>query len=735
MSRDNGQGVKGDRALSSEDEDKLGFREVARRIATSLVDRASKDGLVVGIDGAWGSGKSSLLYLIDAELKRLTSDRRPTIIDFRPWLVGNRDALINSLFNEFSRKLDLIALEAGDASRVSIERAKSAAAAFRKFTKGVSRVGSFLEFAGDASGIGPLKWFGKGARAAGEAAAGEKIPPALVDLKKELERSLRSLDHRFIVTIDDVDRLEPTEILEVLRLVRSVVDLPNVIYLLCYDVDILAHSIEEAAKVKDGRTYLEKIVQLTVMVPKPEPFQLRQWSTDELRLIAATKDDDELMRLKSVIDFEGGRQLQTPRSVVRALDSIRFFWPPLREAKADLSDLTWLQLIKDGNPRLYRWIEDYCGTAAALSLGTSRVDSGDIARELDALEAAVPSGHFSNDSYRYSFAEQLPGVEPDLSNGARPFKIFQRVSERDLTEAIRKRRLTSPDHYRLYFAFVGPSHALTQGEFDAVWAASHQGADTFGTAFLRLYDEAAVGSLTKADILLERLRNTDAELLSSVQCENVLIAFSKILDDAYRRRPFDMFWVNSVWDRAERLVPLLLSRLAPARRGEVITEMFRNGAAIGWLTSLFRHETFAHGRYGDRQRDEREWLFTDSELDSVSEIMLRRYRSMSGNEVLGSPSPLSLLFAWLQGGDEDGPRKLVTAETVSDECLVETLEKLMSTVDTSSEGRISVLKKDSLAPFMEYHEVRNRVENIRGHKQLDARAKRLIKAFDDAKEW
>jgi hypothetical protein len=33
--------VKGDRALSSGDEDKLGFREVAKRITTSLVDRAS----------------------------------------------------------------------------------------------------------------------------------------------------------------------------------------------------------------------------------------------------------------------------------------------------------------------------------------------------------------------------------------------------------------------------------------------------------------------------------------------------------------------------------------------------------------------------------------------------------------------------------------------------------------------------------------------------------------------
>jgi hypothetical protein len=48
MAGDQNYSVKGDRALSSGDEEKLGFREVAKRIATSLVDRASEDGLVLG---------------------------------------------------------------------------------------------------------------------------------------------------------------------------------------------------------------------------------------------------------------------------------------------------------------------------------------------------------------------------------------------------------------------------------------------------------------------------------------------------------------------------------------------------------------------------------------------------------------------------------------------------------------------------------------------------------------
>jgi hypothetical protein len=575
--------------------------------------------------------------------------------------------------------------------------------------------------------LAQIKLAGKGVRAAAAAARKEPAPPPLSALKHKLVTSLRKLGHRFVITIDDVDRPEPAEVIEILRLVRSVVDLPNVIYLLCYDSDTLAHSIERAAGIKSGQAYLQKIVQLTVMVPKPEPFQLRQWFTDELHLIASTKDEDERSRLKLVIDYEGDRQLRTPRSVVRALDAVRFLWPPLHEAKADLADLVWLQFIKDGNLALYHWIEEYCGTAAALSLGTARVGDAEKARELATLLETIDDGHFDDLMYRHDFAERLPSVELDHSQGGNKFKIFERVSDGDRDEAIRNRRLASPDHYRLYFALAGPSYALTQDHFTSMWAAAEAGAKEAGTALLHLHDEHAVGSHTKADLLLERVKSGAHEVLAPGQCENLLVALSQVMDEAYRRHLFDQFWVSSLWDRAERLIPLLLSRLEPAPRAAVVTIMFSEGQAIGWLTSLFRHETFAHGRHGNRLRPEDKWLFTNGELDRITGLMLDRYRAMSASEVFGSLDPISLLFAWRQGGDEQGPRGLVEAHITSDEGLVETLEHLT----WSNRGKFDVLQKVNLAPFLDYENVMQRIHALKDHKDLGAHAGRFGFALDD----
>src|SRR5271168_1734428 len=92
------------------------------------------------------------------------------------------------------------------------------------------------------------------------------------------------------------------------------------------------------------------------------------------------------------------------------------------EAKADLADLVWLQLIKDGNPALYRWIERYCATVALVSLGSAGVDESEKTQELVALLETVAKGHFEDFMYRYQFAEQLPGVDPVDSEEGRYFR-------------------------------------------------------------------------------------------------------------------------------------------------------------------------------------------------------------------------------------------------------------------------------------------------------------------------
>lgn len=725
-------GITGDRPLQAGGADRLGFADVAARIATSLVDHASNKGLVIGVDGKWGSGKSSLLYLIEAELKKLPTGRQPSVINFRPWVIGNRDSLLASLFAALSDEMNRVELAAGDATGISKQKAKEAAEALRKFVSGLGRTGAAIKLLGDAVAFAPLSWLGKGVTTIGNAFKDRPPDPPLSELKEKLVAALEELGHRFIVTIDDVDRLEPAEAIEILRLARSVADFPNVTYLLCFDGDVLAHSIQQAARVEDGKVFLEKLIQLTVMVPMPETFSLRQWFTDELHSLASTKNDDELSRLKAVIDYEGGRQLTTPRSVIRILDSIRFFWPPIEGVGGDLADLVWLQLIKVGNPTLYRWIEDYCATSAMISLGTVRVDGDEKSAKLAALMAAVKPGHFADLQYRFYFAEPLPGADCDYADEENGFELFQHVDTAERDKAIRGRRLASPDHYRLYFALAGPEHALNLHDLDAFWKAADTGPRDVGKVLLRLHQEELPGGLGKADLLLERLKGVEPELITADRARHIILAFSMFMDKAHEERAVALDWGTTLWDRAEKLVPVCLSRLDPDDRTGALQAMFEEGQAIGWLTSLMRRETLAHGRYGDRRKPEANWLVSDVELDLIFDVMQARFKAMSAQELLATSRPIHLLFAWRQAGDEDSPRKLIEDYAATPGGLVEALEKMTSIRNSSDLGTCSVLTRSNLEAFLDFDEVRARITALAASDDPFApRAAELARAFDD----
>jgi predicted KAP-like P-loop ATPase len=178
--------IEGDRALAASGIDRVGFQSVARRLAAALSSHASDGGLVVGIEGKWGSGKSSLLNLIERELRELPEKDRPTIINFRPWLVGSRDSLLLRLFDEFSTGIDRFQAEQGDTSSIDKKKVIQVAEDMRAFAFAVSKFGAFIEVAGEYSANPAVKWGGKAIKSFSEMFKKEGGEPSLVQKKDKL---------------------------------------------------------------------------------------------------------------------------------------------------------------------------------------------------------------------------------------------------------------------------------------------------------------------------------------------------------------------------------------------------------------------------------------------------------------------------------------------------------------------------------------------------------------------
>ncbi|CAN7620003.1 KAP family P-loop NTPase fold protein [Rhizobium sp. LjRoot258] len=252
----------GDRPIQSQGEDLFGFAALADRIAESLTSQAANKGFVFGLEGKWGSGKSSLLSLTLLRLRDM--DRtKVAAVEFRPWLIGDRDQLLTALFEDLAKAIAELQHASGDATGTTKQAAEDVVEQVKSFARHLGPVGKLAGVAGlfvpGASVIGDVL------EKVATAAAVQTEGPTLVAQKEKLAKALLDLDCRIVVAIDDVDRLEPKEVAELLRLVRSVADFPNVSYLLCYDGLTLARAIETGTGVSSGTAYLEKIVQTEVL--------------------------------------------------------------------------------------------------------------------------------------------------------------------------------------------------------------------------------------------------------------------------------------------------------------------------------------------------------------------------------------------------------------------------------------------------------------------------------------
>ena len=114
-----------DRALEDESKDQFGFAGIAKRLAPSIVEASKGDGMVIGLEGRWGSGKTSLLNFLRAELE-VAREAGVHTITIAPWLNGDTSSLVSSLLEPMAAILkkqeEEIAASSGEQANAMKER-------------------------------------------------------------------------------------------------------------------------------------------------------------------------------------------------------------------------------------------------------------------------------------------------------------------------------------------------------------------------------------------------------------------------------------------------------------------------------------------------------------------------------------------------------------------------------------------------------------------------------------
>lgn len=274
---DNLQGQHPDRAVCSADEDRYGFTYIATQLAVAVRGIGREGSAVIGIEGPWGAGKTSLLNLLRNALDE-QRDERTFVLTISPWLDGSDTSLVASLLlpvasiiaDEEERRL-------APEERAALRQRKSLTRTARTMMDYTRATARNLAPVASAAAVIPGVPDASGAlKAMSESRWLKEKEKTTAEMRTEIAEKIEELDLSFIVLLDDLDRLEPAQAVEVIRLVKSVGDFPRFRYLLCYDKAILSQAISQGLGVPDGNLYLQKIVQISFGLPRPETFVLRR---------------------------------------------------------------------------------------------------------------------------------------------------------------------------------------------------------------------------------------------------------------------------------------------------------------------------------------------------------------------------------------------------------------------------------------------------------------------------
>ena len=98
-----------DKPIDTEEQDLLGRSVFSKQLGKAVYEYNAKDGLVIGLFGKWGTGKTSVINMAENEIDRLAKEdeNKPLIMRFVPWNYSDKDNLISLFFQSLKNKIEV----------------------------------------------------------------------------------------------------------------------------------------------------------------------------------------------------------------------------------------------------------------------------------------------------------------------------------------------------------------------------------------------------------------------------------------------------------------------------------------------------------------------------------------------------------------------------------------------------------------------------------------------------
>lgn len=298
---------------------------VINLLVSSIYSCCNDRSYVIALEGAWGSGKTTIINNTIANIQQGERSKEFIIIDsFEPWIYGSQEAMITSIYDTILRNLGY---SINSASRRAV-------------------INAIIETTSDSS---------KAAKVVSRLICSIGDPSERVEkMKGNIGEYLETTNKKILFFIDNIDRIENKQIIFLLKLISVIFDIPNTIYILSFDALRINNAFQHTDEMDEH--YIEKIVQQEIKVPAIDSEILEDiFSKCIINIFRAHRIDDNTIEscfpvIKSIVPL-----LRNLRNVKRFLNTVVSIVVSNKEVLF-LGDLLAIEAIHFLSPELYEII-------------------------------------------------------------------------------------------------------------------------------------------------------------------------------------------------------------------------------------------------------------------------------------------------------------------------------------------------------------------------------------------
>ncbi len=516
---------KTDQPIESSEDDRLGRASFAQALGEAILSYKETDSIVIGLFGAWGSGKTSIINMaiehIESNPKLKSDYEKPIVVRFNPWNYSDQNQLITQFFRELS-----VTLSRHDYAKVA-----------KEVGKWLERLAIIVEpFSGPLSKT--FKSIGSGTKLWGENKEND-----LDSIKTEINKLLGEQNHKIIVVIDDIDRLNNTEIRQMFQLVKSLGDFKNTIYLLAFDKNVVINALKKVQE-GSGSEYLEKVVQIPFEVPLISKDEVEHLLKREIKELVNDVPEDRYNQEYWWDIYHSGFKdfFRNIRDVTRYLNTLRFSFELIKD-EVNVADFLAITAIQVFVPEVYYGIRDNKDLFTGVYYYYGRSDESKEKAKKHCDEIISRGKVLPPEVLKDLLIKLFPKLESIYGNnnfGQEESKNWRKVC-----------RICSPDIFDMFFRLSLAKGEISQEEIETILSLGNN-SESFAQALLKLKKNGKVSRF------LERLEDY-ALSDSDIPKENIEPIITALMDVGDLLPEGDLI-LSSTYAKLHRLFYKLIHR-------------------------------------------------------------------------------------------------------------------------------------------------------------------------------